>query len=56
VSRCGVIARNPPFDTRKCRVKDLPFGERLLQVVWRKRRYCCVEGVCAQKVFRIAVD
>jgi len=49
--RCGVIARNPPFDTRTCRVKDLPFGERLLQVVWRKRRYRCVEGVCAQKVF-----
>jgi transposase len=48
--RCGVIAEFV-FDEREQRVKDLPFGERRLVVVWRKRRYRCLEQACPQRVF-----
>jgi transposase len=48
---CGVIAGGRPFDVREMRVKDLPVGHRPLEVVWRKRRYRCVELSCPQRVF-----
>jgi transposase len=47
---CGVVA-DVVFDEREQRVKDVPFGERRLVVVWRKRRYRCGERACAQRVF-----
>ena len=31
--------------------KDLPFGQRRLLVIWRKRRYRCAEPRCSQRVF-----
>lgn len=49
--RCGVLAAGMPYDVRLMRVKDLPFGHRPLEVVWRKRRYRCAERSCAQRVF-----
>lgn len=49
--RCGVLAGGKPYDVRICVVKDLPFGHRPPQVLWRKRRYRCVEPTCAQRVF-----
>lgn len=49
--RCGVLVGGKPFDVRESRIKDLPFGERPLIVVWRKRRYRCPEPACPQKVF-----
>ena len=49
--RCGVIADARPYDVRESRVKDLPMGHRRLEVIWRKRRYRCLETVCAQRVF-----
>ena len=30
-----------PYDARTSRIKDLPFGHRPLEVIWRKRRYRC---------------
>ena len=48
--RCGVVA-SIVFDEGEQRVKDLPFGERRLVVVWRKRRYRCREDACDQRVF-----
>jgi transposase len=49
--RCGVVVSGRPYDVRESRVKDLPFGERPLVVVWRKRRYRCRESSCRQKLF-----
>jgi transposase len=49
--RCGVVVGGDPYDVRESRIKDLPFGERPLVVIWRKRRYRCPEPVCAQKFF-----
>jgi len=33
------------------RVRDLPMGHRPVHVIWRKRRYRCVEVRCPQRVF-----
>jgi len=49
--RCGVLVGGRPYDIRESRIKDLPMGDRLLEVVWRKRRYRCLEPSCAQRVF-----
>jgi len=49
--RCGVVVGGRPYDQRESRVKDLPFGERPLLVIWRKRRYRCPEARCAQRIF-----
>lgn len=49
--RCGVVADGKPYDVRESVIKDLPFAERLLRVVWRKRRYRCHETSCRQRVF-----
>ena len=49
--RCGVLAGGKPYDVRESRIKDLPFGPRPLLVIWRKRRYRCVEPRCSQRVF-----
>ncbi|MGI8678690.1 MAG: ISL3 family transposase [Jatrophihabitans sp.] len=49
--RCGVVVGGKPYDTRESRIKDLPFGERSLVVIWRKRRYRCPETSCGQKLF-----
>lgn len=49
--RCGVVIGGKPYDVRESRIKDLPFGERPLVVIWRKRRYRCPEPRCGQKVF-----
>ena len=49
--RCGVLAGGRPYDVREMAVKDLPIGDRPLQVVWRKRRYRCRERACPQRVF-----
>ena len=42
--RCGVLVAGKPYDVREMRVKDLPVGHRPLLVVWRKRRYRCLEA------------
>jgi len=47
---CGVLA-GKPYDVRESRVKELPFGERLLSVTWRKRRFVCAEARCPRRVF-----
>jgi len=47
---CGVLAVRP-YDVRESVVKDLPFGQRPLIVVWRKRRYLCLEAACGRRVF-----
>src|SRR5512135_622741 len=49
--RCGVLAGGKPYDVREMRVKDLPVGHRPLLVVWRKRRYRCLQSPCPQRVF-----
>ena len=49
--QCGVVVGGEPYDVRESRVRDLPFGERPLVVVWPKRRYRCPEPVCAQRIF-----
>ena len=49
--RCGVLVGGRPYDVRESRIKDLPMGHRGLDVVWRKRRYRCVERRCTQRVF-----
>ncbi len=49
--RCGVLVGGKPYDVRESRVKDLPFGHRPLEVIWRKRRYRCAERRCPQRVF-----
>ena len=49
--RCGVLVDGKPYDLRESRIKDLPFGHRPLEVVWRKRRYRCAEQRCSQRVF-----
>ncbi len=52
---CGVLAGRP-YDVRESRVKDLPFGQRPLTVIWRKRRYLCREPVCRRRVFTETSD
>jgi transposase len=47
---CGVLAAKP-YDVRESQVKDLPFGQRPLTVIWRKRRFLCREPACARRVF-----
>jgi transposase len=49
--RCGVLVGGRPYDVRESRIKDVPFGERPLVVVWRKRRYRCPERACLQRIF-----
>ena len=49
--RCGVLVGGKPYDLRQSRIKDLPFGHRPLEVIWRKRRYRCREWRCPQRVF-----
>ena len=49
--RCGVLVSGRPYDRRESRIKDLPFGDRPLEVIWRKRRYRCPETACKQRVF-----
>jgi len=49
--RCGVLVGGRSYDVREARVKDLPFGDRPIEVVWRKRRYRCPAVWCAQRVF-----
>ena len=49
--RCGVLVEGKPYDRRESRIKDLPFGQRPLEVLWRKRRYRCPEPACLQQVF-----
>jgi transposase len=49
--RCGVLVGGRPYDVRESRIKDLPFGDRPVQVIWRKRRYRCPEPDCPQRVF-----
>lgn len=34
---CGIVVCGKPYDLRDSAVKDLPFGERRLVVIWRKR-------------------
>jgi len=49
--RCGVLIGGKPCDLRESWITDLPFGHRPLEVVWRKRRYRCLERGCPQRVF-----
>jgi transposase len=49
--RCEVLAGGRPYDLRESRIKDLPFGQRRLLVIWGKRRYRCAEPRCSQRVF-----
>jgi hypothetical protein len=32
--RCGVLVGGKPYDVRESRIKDLPTGQRPLEVVW----------------------
>jgi transposase len=49
--RCGVLVGGRPYDVRESRITDVPFGQRPLLVIWRKRRYRCGELQCPQRVF-----
>ena len=49
--RCGVVVSGRPYDRPESRIKDLPFGQRPLEVIWRERRYRCLEPACPQRVF-----
>ena len=49
--RCGVLVGGKPYDLRESRITDLPMGHRRLEVIWRKRRYRCLEQRCPQRVF-----
>ncbi|WP_409471407.1 transposase family protein [Streptomyces sp. HC307] len=47
---CGVFAvRVKGFV--QTRPRDLPFGERKLELVWRKRRWYCTEPACPRRSF-----
>jgi hypothetical protein len=35
--RCGVLVGGKPYDQRASQIKDLPFGHRPIEVIWRKR-------------------
>jgi transposase len=48
--RCGVLVGGKPYDVRESPIKDLPFGERPLVVIWRKRRYRCLEPCGAARM------
>lgn len=46
-----MLAGGRPYDVRESVIKDLPISHRPPVVVWRKRRYRCVEPLCAKWVF-----
>lgn len=47
---CGVFAvRVKGFV--QTRPRDLPYGERKLELVWRKRRWYCTEPACPRRTF-----
>lgn len=46
-----MLVGGKPYDVRLMRIKDVPFGHRPLQVIWRKRRYRCAQAECRQRVF-----
>ncbi len=48
--RCGVLVGGTPYDVRESRITDVPFAERALVVIWRKRRYRCLARSCRQKL------
>jgi transposase len=47
---CAVIAGDP-YDYRDRVIKDLPFGQRPLMLVWHQRRFACDEDQCQRKIF-----
>lgn len=47
---CAVIA-GVPYDHRDRVIKDLPFGQRSLILVWHQRRFTCAEDQCQRKTF-----
>ena len=47
---CAVIAEGP-YDYRDRVIKDLPFGQRPLVLVWHQRRFTCDEDQCERKTF-----
>ncbi|MCC9708303.1 transposase family protein [Streptomyces sp. MNU76] len=47
---CGVFATRAK-GSAITRPRDLPFGERGLELVWRKRRWYCTEPACPRRTF-----
>lgn len=47
---CGVVTGDP-YDHRDRVIKDLPFGQRPLALVWHQRRFTCDEDQCRRKIF-----
>ena len=47
---CGVFSTSPK--ERRCtRPRDIPYGDRPVRLVWRKRRWRCREPLCARATF-----
>ena len=48
-ARCGTWAE--PHERKSVEVRDLPFGGRPARLVWRKRRWRCVDIDCEAKTW-----
>ncbi|WP_344945808.1 ISL3 family transposase [Sphaerisporangium flaviroseum] len=51
---CGVISTSVR-QRRTTRPRDLPYGEELIGVRWRKRQFACTEQLCPRKAFTESV-
>ncbi len=47
---CAVVA-DDPYDHRDRVVKDLPFGQRPLILLWHQRRFTCGQDRCQRRIF-----
>ena len=47
---CGVVSGTVK-DRPWMRLKDLPVSGQIVELLWRKRRLICGEGLCPQKTF-----
>jgi transposase len=46
---CGVIARTK--DRLRVIIRDLPYADRRVKLVWSKRRFCCPERDCPERTW-----
>ena len=53
--QCGVIV-DTPYDHHGRVIKDVPFGDRPLQLVWHVRRFRCRQQQCPRKIFTETSD
>jgi transposase len=52
---CGVVSTSVK-EYPTTRPRDLPYGETPLEIVWRKRRWRCVEPSCPRGSFTETID